>query len=63
MVSPPKATPIPLEFDQLIQRLMGDYHPVQPTPMERSSITDMEVLLHNLLPVRSPVAEQPRPAG
>ena len=62
VVSPPKATPIPSELDLLIQHLMGNDHPVQPAPMERSSFTDMDVLLHNLLPVGSPATEQPRPA-
>ena len=42
-------------------RLMGNYHPVQQLPMERSSFTDMEILLHNLLLVGSPVTEQSQP--
>ena len=62
VVSPPKATSIPSELELLIQRLMGNDQPVQPTPMERSSFTDMEVLLQNLLPVRPPTMEQPHPA-
>ena len=37
---------------------MGNYHPVQPLPMEISSFTDTEILLHNLLPVGSPVTER-----
>ena len=61
VVLPPKATPIPSECDLLIQRLMGNYHPVQPLPKERSSFTDMEILLQNLLLVGSPVTEHSRP--
>ena len=60
-VSPPRATPIPSECDQLQQRLLGKDHPVQPLPQERSSFTDMEILLQSLLPVGSPATEQSRP--
>ena len=60
MVSPPEATPIPSERDLLKQRLMGNIHPVQPLQQERSSFTDMDILLQNLLPVGSPVTEEPR---
>ena len=45
VMSPPRATPIPSERDQLIQRLLGNEHPVQPLLQERSSFTDMEILL------------------
>ena len=62
VVSPPKATPIPSELELLMQRLMGNDQPVQPAPLERSSCTDMEVLLQNLLPVGPPAMEQPHPA-
>ena len=61
VVSPPEATPIPADRDLLIQRLMGNNHPVQPLQQEHSSFTDMEILLHNLLLVGSPVTEEPRP--
>ena len=44
-VSPPRATPIPSDREQLIQRLMGTEHPVRPVLRERSSITYMEILL------------------
>ena len=54
VVSPPS------ECDLLIQHLMGNIHPVQPLQQECSSVTDMEILLQNLLPVRSPVTEEPR---
>ena len=60
-VSPPRVTPIPSECDQLQQRLLGNDHPVQPLPQERSSFTDMEILLQSLLPVGSPATEQSRP--
>ena len=60
VVSPPEATPIPSERDLLIQRLLGNIHPVQPLQQERSSFTDMEILLQNLLPFRSPVTEEPQ---
>ena len=59
--TPPEETPIPSERDQLIQRLMGNTHPVQPLQQECSSFTDMEILLQNLLPVGSPVTEEPQP--
>ena len=59
-MSPPQATPIPSERDLLIQHLMGNIHPVQQPQQERSSFTDMEILLQNLLPVGSPVMEEPR---
>ena len=60
VVSPPEATPLPLECDLLIQCLMGNILPVQPLQQERSSFTDMEILLQYLLPVGSPVMEEPR---
>ena len=60
VVSPPKVTPIHSECDLLLQHLMGNCHPVQPLPQERSSFTDMEILLQNLLLVGSPMAEQSR---
>ena len=49
-VSPPRATPIPSDHEQLIQHLMGTEHPVHPVLQERSSLTDMEILLQSLLP-------------
>ena len=55
-VSPPKATPIPSDYDLLIQRLLGTVHPVQPVAQERSRLTDIEILLQSMLPVGS-VAE------
>ena len=58
-VSPPKATPIPSEFELLIQRLMGNDQLVQPAPTRRSGFTEMEVLIQNLLPVVAPTQEQP----
>ena len=61
-VSPPRATPIPSEREQLIQRLMGEEHPVRPLLPERSSFTDMDILLQGLLPVGSQATELPPPA-
>ena len=58
-VSLPKATPIPSELEVLMQHLMGNNQPVHPAPMGRSSFTDMEVLIQNLLPVGPPTLEQP----
>ena len=49
-VSPPKATPIPSDRELLIQRLLGTVHPVQPVVQERSSLTDIEILLQSMLP-------------
>ena len=43
-VSPPKATPIPSDYDLLIQCLLGTVHPVQPVVQERSRLTDIEIL-------------------
>ena len=60
-MSLPRATPIPSECDQLIQRLLWKDHPVQLLLQERSSFTDMEILLQSLLSVGSPATEQPRP--
>ena len=48
-IPPPRVTPIPLERDQLIQRLLGKDHPVQPLLQECSSCMDMEILLQSLL--------------
>ena len=61
VVSPTKATPIPSELELLIQRLMGNDQPIQPALIGRSSFTDMEVLMQNLLPVGLPTLEQPPP--
>ena len=46
-----KATPIPSDLELLIQRLIGNDQPVQPAPTGRSSFTDIEVLIQNLLPL------------
>ena len=51
VVSPPRATPIPLDCELLIQRMMGTEHPVQPVLQECSSLTDIDILLQSLLPV------------
>ena len=61
-VSPPRVTPIPLEREQLIRRLMGKEHPVRLLLPEHSSFMDMEILLQSLLPVESQAMELPPPA-
>ena len=50
-VSPPKATPIPSDRELLIQRLLGAVRPAQPVIQERSSLTDIEIMLQSMLPV------------
>ena len=61
-VLPPKATPIPSDSDLLIQRLLGAVYPVQPVVRERSRLTDIEILLQNMLPVGSVIeADVPPP--
>ena len=60
-VSPPRATPIPSDRYLLIQRLMGPEHPVWPVSQESSNQTDIEILIHSLLPVGSVAEEYVRP--
>ena len=60
-VPPPKATPFPSDRELLIQRLLGTVHPVQPVVQERSGLTDIEILLHSMLPVVSVAEENVRP--
>ena len=59
-VLPPRATPIPSDRALLIQRLMGPDHPVVPVLQEHSNLTDMEILIQSLFPVRSVVEENVR---
>ena len=54
---PQKAAPIPSDCELLIQRLLGVLRPPQPVIQERSKLTDMEIVLQNLLPVGSVVEE------
>ena len=54
---PPKAAPFPSDRELLIQRLLGAIRPPQPVIQERSKLTDIEIVLHNLLPVGSIVEE------
>ena len=49
-VPPPKTAPIPSDSELLIQRLLG-------VIQERSKLTDMEIVLQNLLPVGSVMEE------
>ena len=51
-----KVTPIPSDYELLVQRLLGPAQSAQPVVQERSSVTDMEGLLRSMLPVAS-VAE------
>ena len=60
-ISPPKATPIQSDYELLIQRLLGSVQPVQPMVQERSSITDIEVLLQSMLPVASVAEDKVHP--
>ena len=43
-----RATPIPSDYELLVQRLFGSVQPEQPVVQERSSIMDMEVLLQKV---------------
>ena len=52
-VPPSKAAPIPSDRELLIQRLLGAIRPPQPVVQERSKLTDMEIVLQNLLLVGS----------
>ena len=47
----PKAVPIPLDRDLLIQRLIGAICPPQLVAQERSTVTELETMLLNWLPV------------
>ena len=60
-VSPLMATPFPSDCELLIQRLLGTVHPVQPVVQERSSLTDIEILLQSMLPVGSVADENVQP--
>ena len=56
-VPPPKAAPIPSDRELLIQRLLGAIRPPQPVIQERSKLTDIEIMLQNMLPVGSVTEE------
>ena len=60
-VSPPRVTPIPSDCELLIQGLLGTVRPVQLVVQERSSITDIDILLQSMLPVGSVVEENVGP--
>ena len=60
-VSHPKATPIPSDRELLIQRLLGAVHPVQPVVQERSSLTEIEILIQTMLPVGSVTEKNVQP--
>ena len=47
-VSPPKVTPIPSDYDLLIQCLLGTVHPVQPMVQERSRLYSRRRIVRSL---------------
>ena len=55
---PPKAVPIPLDKDLLIQRLIGAIRPSQLVAQERSKLTYLEIMLQNWLPVGTLTEEE-----
>ena len=57
----PEEFGIPIYRLRSVQRLMGTEHPVRPVLQERSSLTDMEILLQSLHPVGSLEGENLRP--
>ena len=61
-VSLPRATPIPSDREQLIHHLMGKEHAMRLLLQGRCSLTDMEILLHSLLPVGLLAMGHPLPA-
>ena len=52
-IAPPRVTPIQSDYELLVKRLLGTVQPVLPRLQDRSSVTDIEVLLQSLLPVAS----------
>ena len=56
-VLPLKAAPIPSDRELLIQRLLGPIRPPQPVTQERSKLTDIEIMLQNMLLVGSVTEE------
>ena len=52
-VSPPKAIPSPSDRELLIQRILRAIHPAQSVMQEQSKVTDIDIMLQNMLPVRS----------
>ena len=60
-VSPLKSTPIPSDRELLIQPLLGTVHPVQPVVQERSSLTNIDILLQSMRPVGSMAEENVQP--
>ena len=56
-VPPLKAAPILSDRELLIQRLLGAIRPPQPVMQEQSKLTDIEIMLQNMLPVGSVMEE------
>ena len=52
-VSLPRAIPSPSDCELLIQRILGAVRPAQSVIHERSRVTDIEIMLQNMLPVGS----------
>ena len=59
--TPAVSTPILSDRELLVQRLLGTVYPVQPVVQERSSLTDIDILLQSMLPVGSVEEEKARP--
>ena len=59
--SSPDVTPIPSELELLLKQLLGGDRPAQPGLIGKSEITEMEILLQNLLPVCPFPVERPPP--
>ena len=52
-VSPPRVIPSLPDSELLIQRILGAVCPTQSVIQERSRVTDIEIMLQNMLPVGS----------
>ena len=46
-----RAIPSPSDRELLIQRILGAVRPAQPVIQERSRVTDIEIMLQNMLPI------------
>ena len=55
---PPQADPIPADQDLLIQRLMGTICQPKPVTQERTTVTELETMLLNWLPVGTVTEEK-----
>ena len=48
VLSPPKVSRVPSEHEQFIQRLMGREPPLRPLLLDRTDLTDMEIIMQSL---------------